>query len=105
MTTFYFQNIHALRHFRWTPSAVSVLTGANGSGKSTVLLLLRALRTAFDRGLPEAVSQMGGAHDLRNHDAPPDEPMAMGLDDGELSWRVLLSPRGASAGYLTEELL
>lgn len=106
MTTFHFQNIHALRRFQWTPSSVCALTGANGSGKSTVLLLLKTLRAAFERGLPEAVSHvLGGAFNLKNHEAPPDEPMVMGVDDETLRWRVLLTPRGASVDHLTEESL
>src|SRR5207248_7778628 len=90
---------------QWSPSGLSVLTGANGSGKTTVLMLLKALRASFDRGVAEAVAQLGGAFDLRHHAAPPDEPMVLGIDDGDLSWRIRIVPRGAGAGFVVEETL
>lgn len=105
MLTLHAKNFRALRHLRWPLAGVSLLTGANGSGKTTALFVLRLLRTAFDRGLPEAVSQvLGGSYNLRNRDAG-DEAIEVGLDLGELSWRVRLLPRGPTVEHVTDEWL
>lgn len=106
MLTLHAQNFRVARHIQWQIPEVAVLTGANGAGKTTVLLALRMLRAAFDRGLPEAVStSLGGSYNLKNHDAKEDEPIELGLDAGELSWRVRLIPRAATVDHLTDERL
>ncbi|MBK9262938.1 MAG: AAA family ATPase [Polyangiaceae bacterium] len=106
MFTLHATNFRVLRHFCWPlRPGVSVLSGANGSGKTTTLLLLKVLRAAFDRGLPEAISAIGGSHNLRNHEAASDEPIEIGIDVADLSWRVRLVPRGATVDYVSEERL
>jgi predicted ATPase len=106
MLTLRAQNFRVLHHLSLPLREMSVLTGANGAGKTTALLALRVLRTAFDRGLPEAVSLvLGGSYNLKNHEAAEDEPIELGLDMGELSWRVRLTPRAATVDHLTEERL
>lgn len=106
MLTLHAKNFRVLRQLRWPLSGVSVLTGANGSGKTTALLALRLLRTAFDRGLPEAVSLvLGGSYNLRNRYAAEDEPIEVGVDLDELSWRVCLLPRGPTVDQVTDEWL
>ncbi len=97
MLTLHARNFKGLRRIDWPMRGLVVLTGANGAGKTSVLIALRTLRAAFDRGLPEAVSlTVGGSYNLKHHDAPADEPVELGLDAGDLSWRVQLSPRGAT---------
>jgi predicted ATPase len=106
MLTLHARNVRALRHLAWPLREMSILTGANGAGKTTALLALKTLRTAFDRGLPEAVSlSLGGSYNLRSHEAAEDEPIELGLDAGDLSWRVRLIPRAATVDHLTEERL
>jgi predicted ATPase len=106
MLTLHVRNFYVLRHLAWPLREMSILTGANGSGKTTALLALRVLRAAFDRGMPEAVSVLlGGSYNLRNHDAAEDEPIELGLDLDDLSWRVRLTPRGATVDYATDERL
>ncbi len=105
MLTLHAKNFRALRHLCWPLAGVSVLTGANGSGKTTALFALRLLRTAFDRGLPEAVSLvLGGSYNLRNRDAG-DDAIELGFDLGALSWRVRLLPRGPTVDHVTDEWL
>jgi hypothetical protein len=71
-----------------------------------VLLALKVLRAAFDRGLPEAVSQvLGGSYNLRNHAAAEDEPTELGIDLDDLSWRLRLTPRGATVDHMADESL
>lgn len=105
MLTFLAQNFRVLRRLTWPLHGVSVLTGANGAGKTTALLGLKTLRAAYDRSLPEAVSLMGGSYNLRNHLATEDEPIELGLQAGDLSWRVRLIPRAATVDHLTDESL
>jgi len=104
--TLHVRNLFALREIRWSPEGACVLVGANGSGKTTLLLTLKALRFAFDRGLPAAVTNVfGGSHGLRNRDADEDEPVEIGIDLGSLSWRLKLTPRGPTVDYLADEVL
>ncbi len=97
-------NLRGLRQVRWQLNGVSVLVGANGAGKSTLLLALKLLRTSVDRGLPEATSLVfGGSHGLKHHDASEDEHVELGIDLGEIRWRVRLRSREATVDYLAEE--
>jgi AAA domain, putative AbiEii toxin, Type IV TA system len=48
---------------------------------------------------------LGGSYNLRHHDAPADEPIELGLDVEDLSWRVRLVPRGASVAQVSHESL
>lgn len=107
MVTLHAHNFKALRRLRWPlDRGIVVLTGANGAGKTTTLLALRVLRDALDRGLAEAVSLMlGGSYNLRHHDAPEDDPIELGLDVDDLSWRVRLIPRGPSVAPVGNETL
>jgi predicted ATPase len=106
MLTLHVQNLRVLRLVRWQLSGVSVLTGANGAGKTTALLALRTIRAAFRGGLPEAVSNsLGGSYGLRNRAADADEPVELGLDVGDVSWRVRLTPRAATVDHVTDERL
>jgi len=106
MLTLHARNFYALRHLAWPLREMSILTGANGAGKTTALLALRVLRSSFDRGLADAISlSLGGSYNLRNHEAAEDEPIELGLDAGDLSWRVRLIPRAATVDHLTDERL
>lgn len=99
-------NLQGLRQIRWRLSGLNVLIGANGSGKSTLLLALKLLRTALDRGLPEAASLvLGGSHGLKHWDALEDEPVQIALEVADLRWSVRLRTRGATVDALSEETL
>ena len=49
-------NLRGLRQIRWRPKGVCVLIGANGAGKSTILLALKLLADASHSPLSEVLS-------------------------------------------------
>lgn len=107
--TVHIRNLRVLQRVKWAPSGVSVLVGANGSGKTTLLLSLKLIRAALDRGLPDAVTGvLGGSHNLRNLDSgegQSSEPIELGLDVNQFSWRIRLIPHGPTVNYLADESL
>lgn len=104
--TIHASNLRALQRVQWSLSGTNVLVGANGVGKTTLVLMLKLIRSAYDRGLPEAVTTvLGGSYGLLNINAPADEPVEIGLEAGSLRWRLTLIPRGASVDSLTNESL
>ena len=104
--TLHIRNLRVLRQVDWTPSQLSVVIGANGMGKTTLLLILKLLRVAYERSLPEAVSQvLGGSSNLKTWKISEEEPVEIGLDIDTASWRIQLVPREGSVDYLTNERL
>ncbi len=100
------RNLRALRQVDWTPEPLSVIIGANGTGKTTLLLVLKLLKVAYERGLPEAVSQViGGSSNLKTWGTSEGEPVEIGIDIGTVSWNIQLVPHEGSVGYLTQERL
>jgi predicted ATPase len=103
--TLHIRNLRALKQVKWTPTQLSVVIGANGTGKTTLLLVLKLLQVAYQRSLPEAVSQvLGGSNNLKTRQSNKDEPVEIWLDIDTASWRIQLIPREGSA-YLTHEYL
>src|SRR4051812_14866883 len=97
LVTLHINNLRAIRKLCWSPAQVSCLVGPNGSGKTTVLLVLKLLRAALDGGLSRAVGWvLGGSHKLKNNTATEEEPVEIGLTLGDVSWRLLLMTEGAS---------
>lgn len=104
--TLHVRNLRILRRIDWTPAPLSLLVGANGTGKTTVLQVFRLLHVAYERGLSEAVTQvLGGSSNLRPWGTSEDDPTKLGITIGEASWRIRLVPREGSVDYLTEERL
>jgi predicted ATPase len=104
--TLYVCNLRGLRQVKWSPEPLSIVIGANGAGKTTLLQTLRLLRVAYERGLPDAVTiVLGGSSNLRHWGITEEEPVEIGLDIGEASWRIQLMLREGSVDYLTSERL
>lgn len=98
------RNLRALRDVRWEPEPISVVIGANGSGKTTLVQVLRLLRMAYERGLPEAVATvLGGSSNLRSRGAPLDEPIGIEIRLGQSTWQFDLNPRDGSVDPITKE--
>lgn len=97
------RNFYGLRDLRFAPTGVSLLVGPNGAGKTTTLLLLKLLRAALDRGLPEAIALvLGGAQGLKHRDATDDETVEVGVQLDELRWVLRLR---ATVDFAMEESL
>ena len=101
------RNLRALQKVNWCPEPpITVLIGANGAGKTTLLQTLKLLSLAYQRGLPEAVRiVLGGSSNLRTWGTSEEEPVEIGLDIGEVSWRIQLVEREGSVDYLNNEHL
>ncbi|MCX7086720.1 MAG: AAA family ATPase [Methylococcales bacterium] len=101
------RNLRALRKVNWSPEPpLTVLIGANGAGKTTLLQTLKLLSLAYQRGLSEAVRiVLGGSSNLRTWGINEEEPVEIGLDIGEVSWRIQLVEREGSVDYLNNEHL
>lgn len=101
------RNLRALRKVSWCPEPpITVLIGANGTGKTTLLQTLKLLSLAYQRGLPEAVRiVLGGSSNLRTWGINEEEPVEIGLDIDEVSWRIQLVEREGSVDYLNNEHL
>jgi predicted ATPase len=71
-----------------------------------MLLVLRLLRQAYDRGLAEAVrSVLGGSHNMRSWGTPDEDSVEIGLQLGAVRWRVSLNSREGSVEATSEESL
>jgi len=106
MFTLRVRNLRALGDVAFTPRSTCALIGPNGSGKTTVLLTLKLLRAAYERGVMEAVTtELGGSYELKSWDAGEQEPIEVGVDLGDLSWRLRLIPSGASVNPCAPEQL
>ncbi|HMV67185.1 MAG TPA: ATP-binding protein [Myxococcota bacterium] len=86
--------LRALHHLRWTPTGAALLVGANGSGKSTALGLLRFFPLAWERGVPTALTLAFGGPDVRSWDAPDDAPVTLALTAGDVTWELTIHPSG-----------
>ncbi len=104
--TLHVKNLRALRSVEWSPRGLSVLIGANGAGKTTILQALKLLRVAFDHSLPEAVTQvLQGSYNLRNWSVLDDQPIELGLTVHDITWRLRLTPRGPTVAHEASESL
>ena len=103
--TLHVRNLRALRCANFTPEPVSVLIGANGTGKTTLLQSLRLLRLTYELGLPEAVRiVLGGSYNMRSWGTTDEDSIEIGVDIGETSWRIGMNPREGLAVSTTEQL-
>jgi len=103
--TLYIRNLRVLRQVSWTPTQLNVVIGANGSGKTTLLLVLKLLQVAYQRSLPEAVTQiLGGSSNLKTIGISEEEPVEIGIDIDTISWRIQLVLRESSVELTKERL-
>lgn len=78
-----------LENLNWSPDGLCLLVGANGSGKTTTLDLLRFLRNFFERGQENAFLSID-AGNIRTRGLPEGEPVELEFAIGEIRWRLRL---------------
>lgn len=99
------QNFRVLAHLDWSPRGVCLLAGSNGSGKSTVLDVLRFLCDAFQAGVAKAVTQQRGGTALRRVTNEPDQELSFSLSIGPTTWELIVPVSGASLSEFPGEIL
>jgi predicted ATPase len=90
------QDFRALRRFEWSPEGVSLLCGANGVGKSTVLGAVAFLRDFLLRGRALALQHAGGTSSFRHHAADPSAMVVFEVARGDVRWQVEFPVDGAA---------
>jgi len=100
------RNLRALRQIDWAPDGLNVLIGGNGTGKTTLLLTFKLLKIAYERDLPEAITQVfGGNYRLKSIGIDESDPIKIGLEiNEEISWKLEIFS-GAGNDYQTKEEL
>jgi energy-coupling factor transporter ATP-binding protein EcfA2 len=87
------KNFRCLRNVDWSPDGVCVLVGPNGSGKTTLFDALSFLRLTYHSDVNQAMTASGGSY-FRNLDAPRDQPVSIGMTQGDTSWDIDVFPAG-----------
>lgn len=93
-------NFRVLNHLSWSPRGVCLLSGPNGSGKTTVLDVLIFLRELFERG-HEAALQAVDSEYLKRIDSPQNEPVVLQVEVGDIRWklRLMMGSNGLQGTY------
>lgn len=73
---------------------VSLLAGANGAGKTSILGAFGFLCDVASRGVTEACRLAGGGHLVRRLDAKPDELVTLTFELGPFRWQLELVIEG-----------
>lgn len=95
------RDYRVLRRLDWSPPpGVSLLTGPNGSGKTTTLSAFKFLRGLFTFGHERALGFVRGVH-LRRRDARTEDPVHFELHVGDVHWTLDLpvDARGLVSNY------
>lgn len=81
------QNFRVLERLDWSPAGFCLLSGANGTGKSTVLDALQFLRTLFERGHVGAFHKVDARY-FRSVGVPETVPVTFELQVSDIVWRL-----------------
>ncbi len=99
-------NLRALRHVEFSPEPVSLLVGANGVGKSTLLSAYGFLSTAWERGPLEAINLIfGGIQNLLSWHASETSQVVFKITINHISWCLEINPNNEGKGLYFGEAL
>ena len=99
-------NLRVLRHVEFSPGPVSLLVGANGVGKSTLLSAYDFLSTAWERGPLEAINLIfGGIQNLLSWQASDTSQVLFKITINHISWCLELNPNNEGKGLYFGEAL
>lgn len=100
------KNFLGLPDLTWEPWDVCLLTGPNGSGKTSLLQAFAFLRNVYTHNVPKAVAYLGGARGLKNAGVGEMDPIFLSLEVDGLRWELeLMSSAGSVAEYPAEQLI
>lgn len=100
------KNFLGLPDLTWEPSGVCLLTGPNGSGKTSLLQAFAFMRNTFEDGVSKAVLALGSARGLKRQDAHEVDPVVLSLEVEGLLWELELAVQaGAVNQYPGERLV
>lgn len=100
------KNFLGLPDLSWEPWDVCLLTGPNGSGKTSLLQALAFLRNIYVHSLPRAVGFLGGPRGLKSQRATEADSVELALEVDGLRWELEIAAHAGSVGeYPGERLL
>jgi predicted ATPase len=89
------KNWRGIKSLQWKPFGVSLLTGPNGSGKTSVLSALRFLKHAYTRDVATALSLEGNIPSLRHLDCDDNQTIEITLSLNSMAWKISLAVDGS----------
>ena len=96
-------DFRCLARIEWSLSGVCLLGGPNGSGKSTMLDALTFLAAAFQKSVPEAISDTRGSVGLRRLGAEASHPVKLSIERAGHNWALELPVDGGGVADLPGE--
>ena len=91
------RNLLALKKVDWQlESPVSILIGANGVGKSTLLDTFLFLNLAYHIGLAFAIPKVYGSTNIKNWDSDEEASIEVGLNVDNIRWRIAIISLGVT---------
>lgn len=90
------KSLKAISYLEWDLRPISVIVGPNGSGKTTTLRSIKALKTRLNLPLGDALSVFGGGP-LVNMDAPKGIGALISIAVGGVTWSVPLDGKSGDS--------
>jgi len=99
------KNFLGLPDLIWEPWGVCLLTGPNGSGKTSLLQAFACLQNMFGVGVPKAIQWLGGGRGLKRQGGDELDPVLLSLEVDGVRWEVELTVSAGSVAHFPAERL